>query len=44
MIKEEVSKDTLKKYDPATVEAVGAKIKTEDVFWYEVNRDKLVEV
>jgi len=44
VIKEEVSKDTLKKYDPATVEAVGAKIKTEDVFWYEVNRDKLVEV
>lgn len=44
VIKEQVSKDTLKKYDPATVEAVGAKIKTEDVFWYEVNRDKLVEV
>lgn len=44
VIKEEVSKDTLKKYDPATVEALGAKIKTEDVFWYEVNRDKLVEV
>jgi len=42
--KEEVSKDTLKKYDPATIEAVGAKLKTDDVFWYEVNRDKLVEV
>lgn len=44
IIKEEVSKDALKKYDPATVEAVGAKIKTEDVFWYEIKRDKLVEV
>lgn len=44
VIKEDISKDALKKYDPATVEAVGAKVKTDDVFWYEINRDKLVEV
>ena len=43
-VSESVSKEALKKYDEASVEAVGAKIKTDDVFWYEVNRDKLQEV
>lgn len=44
VIKEEISKDALKKYDPATIEAVGAKLSIEDVFWYEVERDRLAEV
>ncbi|SHJ59725.1 host-nuclease inhibitor Gam family protein [Desulfofundulus thermosubterraneus] len=44
IVKEEVSKDELKKYDPTVIESVGARLKVEDVFWYEVNRDKLAEV
>lgn len=44
VIKEQISKEVLKKYGEATAEAVGAKIKKDDVFWYEVNRDKLAEV
>lgn len=43
-VKESVSKDELKKYDDGTLEAVGAKRKTDDTFWYEVKRDRLKEV
>lgn len=44
VVKEDVSREALKRYDPATIEAVGAKLKTDDVFWYEINRDRLREV
>lgn len=43
-VKESVDKEALKKYDEAAIESVGASLKKEDVFWYEVNRDRLREV
>ncbi|MEW6423152.1 MAG: host-nuclease inhibitor Gam family protein [Bacillota bacterium] len=44
IVKEDVSRDELKKYDDATLAALGVKKKVEDLFWYEVNREKLQEV
>lgn len=44
IVKEEISKDELKKYDDITLAALGVKKKVEDLFWYEVNREKLQEV
>ncbi len=40
-IKEEVSKDKLKEYSDEVIASVGARKKVEDIFWYEVNREKL---
>ena len=36
-----VDKDALKKYSEADIIAVGASLKSEDAFWYEVDREKL---
>lgn len=44
VVKEEVSKEALKKYDDQVLESVGAKRKVEDVFWFEVKRDALQRV
>ncbi|NPV70309.1 MAG: host-nuclease inhibitor protein Gam [Firmicutes bacterium] len=41
---ESIMKEELKKYDDATIEAVGAKRKTDEVFWYEIKREALKEV
>lgn len=38
-----IDKDVLKKYPVNDITAVGAGIKVEDVFWYEVDREKLAE-
>lgn len=43
-IKEEVNKESLGKYPDDVIAAVGASKKTEDVFWYEVDREKLADV
>lgn len=37
-----VDKDALRKYPPNDVLAVGAGLTTNDVFWYEVDRERLV--
>ena len=41
IIEEKVSKDALGGYDDATLSSVGAKRQTEDVFWYEVDRERV---
>lgn len=41
IVKETVAKDNLKDYPDDVIAAVGASKKVEDVFWYEVNREKL---
>lgn len=38
-----IDKDVLKKYPANDITAVGAGLKVEDVFWYEVDREKLAE-
>ena len=38
-----VNKDALKKYPAVDILAVGANIKVDDVFWYEVDRESLLE-
>lgn len=38
-----VNKDALKKYPADDILAVGANIKVDDVFWYEVDRESLLE-
>jgi phage host-nuclease inhibitor protein Gam len=40
-IKESINKDVLKKYSDEDIAKVGAMKKVEDVFWYEVDREKL---
>ncbi|SKC68510.1 host-nuclease inhibitor Gam family protein [Maledivibacter halophilus] len=40
-IKESVNKDVLKKYTDADIAKIGASKKVEDVFWYEVDKEKL---
>lgn len=42
--KEEVDKEAMKNLPLETLAAVGATLKTEDAFGYEINREKLVEV
>lgn len=44
VVKEEVSKEALKKYGEDTVNAVGATWKQSDVFGYELNLDKLRQI
>lgn len=44
VVKEEVSKEALKKYGEDTVNAVGATWKQKDVFGYEVNLAKLQQI
>ncbi len=39
--KETINKDALKKYPNEAIAKVGATKKVEDVFWYEVDREKL---
>lgn len=41
IVKESVSKDNLKSYPDDVIAAVGAVKKVEDVFWYEVDREKI---
>ena len=40
-IEEKVNKEVLKKYSEDEIIKVGAKLKKEDVFWYETAREKL---
>ena len=40
-VKEEVSKEDLRKYDDKVLGEVGVVRKVEDTFWYEVKRDEL---
>lgn len=40
-VKETVNKDNLKKYPDEDIAKVGATKKVEDVFWYEVDKEKL---
>lgn len=40
-VKESINKDVLKKYSDENIAKVGAGKKVEDVFWYEVDREKL---
>lgn len=40
---DQVNKDELRKYDEQTICTVGAKVDIRDAFWYEVDRDRLVE-
>jgi len=42
-LKEEVDKEAMKTRGPATLDMVGCKLKTEDVFGYEVDQKKIVE-
>lgn len=44
VVKEEISKKALDKYDDAVLAEVGAVRKVEDVFWYEVARDEIRQV
>lgn len=44
VVKEDVSKEALKKYGEDTVNAVGATWKQQDVFGYELNFSKLEQV
>lgn len=39
--KETINKDALKKYPDADIAKIGVTKKVEDVFWYEVDREKL---
>jgi phage host-nuclease inhibitor protein Gam len=43
-IKEEVNKEALGEYPDEVITAVGASKKMEDVFWYEVDREKLADI
>ncbi len=38
-----IDKDALKKYPPNEILAVGASIKTDEVFWYDIDREQLTE-
>lgn len=40
---EKVDKEALKKYSVPDIVAVGANIKIEDVFWYEIDRESLLD-
>lgn len=40
---ESVDKDALKKYKETDIDAVGARLDTQDVFWYEVDQERLPE-
>lgn len=40
---EKIDKEILKKYPAADITASGAGLKVEDVFWYEVDRERLAE-
>jgi hypothetical protein len=40
-IKETINKERLGEYPDEVIAAVGAGKKVEDVFWYEVDREKL---
>lgn len=39
---EKIDKDALKKYPPNDIVAVGAGLDVQDTFWYEVDREKLM--
>ena len=41
IVKESVSKDKLKDYPDDVIAAIGGRKQVEDVFWYEVDREKL---
>lgn len=41
IVKESVNKDRLREYPDEVIAAVGAGKKVEDVFWYEVDRERL---
>jgi phage host-nuclease inhibitor protein Gam len=41
IVEEKVNKEVLKKYSEDDIIKVGAKLKKEDVFWYETAREKL---
>ena len=41
---EKIDKDALKKYPEADILKVGATLDVEDVFWYEVDREKLADL
>lgn len=41
IVKESVNKETLKNYPDADIIKVGARKEMEDVFWYEIDREKL---
>ena len=43
-VTETINKERLKEYPDDVIAAVGAAKKTEDVFWYEVDREKLADV
>ncbi|MCL6558448.1 MAG: host-nuclease inhibitor Gam family protein [Firmicutes bacterium] len=43
-VTETVNKERLREYPDEVIAAVGASKKTEDVFWYEVDKEKLVNV
>lgn len=43
-VKEEINKDKLGEYSDEVIAAVGASKKVEDVFWYEVDREKLADI
>lgn len=43
VVEEKVNKEVLKKYSEDDIIKVGAKLKKEDVFWYETAREKLRE-
>lgn len=40
-VEEKINKEVLKKYSEEEIIKVGAKLKKEDVFWYETAREKL---
>lgn len=40
---EKIDKEALKKYPANEITAAGAGLKVEDVFWYEVDKEKLAE-
>lgn len=44
LVKEDVSKEALRKYDDKVLSEVGVVRKVDDTFWYEVNRDELRRV
>lgn len=41
-VKETIDKDILKSFDEEDIRKVGASLKTEDVFWYETDRESLL--
>lgn len=43
MVKESVNKDTLREYPDEVIASVGCRKKIEDAFWFETDREKLIQ-